>query len=659
MKKIIFIIILISILAIPFGLLIARADEASTAPPAPAEEEGAVVFPGGYFIPELYWIDSRGTNQSFVREYDGRGGNNNTLKPDIKDFFYRDRTKDGDSSWELGLSYPIMGDEHVHFYYDAGSNVTLKASIEGLTHRIGRYQYGVIVGGQYMQQPYGQGGAKSSTIDLTNGADFFINRQYLDFSLDFRIPKWHPVRWLLKFSDEMKNGQVERRYSVGPTQDLQYIARETKTFDAGFESKLGKKNALAGHYYVVQFNDTAPLIYSAGFADQTPWQQPNFVTRAGGVKLRGDLTENISYNLGYGSKNRKNLSTLNTIDISNFNAGISWRPDNNWIVNAKFQKNDTNRSKLLQTRFAPAIDALPLNNLYITVGELGVTYLGRNNLVLEGGYKYEQFSRPNANNHMETFTAPAAGLFNGPNDSNYKATLSLGLKAVPVKNVNIEVLYKNISSDKPDFRRGVAGQGNNFSAALEYLPSDMFMAFANYNNNDQKSNDGTFTDRLTTYDLGFIAKINSKWGITGRYGLEDGLYTSDFYWFYSGALPHGAPKPNEYGTPFEYKNNILSGEIYYNIKEGTKLRGVYTETKSTATNRITTGSERFPVGTGVVTELVPLNIRIRRGTIGIDYKVKTNYSLFLDFGMESWADTFNTINNGSATIIQGGINTRW
>lgn len=661
MKKIFFIIILIAILAIPFGLLIAGAEEAApAAPPAAPEEEGAVVFPGGYFIPEIYWVDPRGTNQDFVREYDGRGGKDNTMKPDIKELFYRDRTKDGSSSWELGLSYPVMGDEHIHFYYDGGSNVTFKTSIDGLTHRLGRTQYGVIVGGQFRPQPFAAG-STTSIADISGGADYFLNRQFLDFSLGFRIPRWHAVRWLLKFNDEFKNGQVERRFSSGtPVSTLQSIDRETKTLEASFESKLGKKNALAGSYYIVQFTDNAPNIIRNGLLDNTPWQQPDFLTRGGGVKLRGDLTENVSYNLGYSSKNRKNLNTLNTMDIRNFNAGISWRPKDNWIVTARFQKNDTTRSKLLQSRFSPATDALPVNNLYITVGELGVTYLGHNNLVLEGGYKYEQFSRPNASNHTETYFAPAAGLLNGPNDSNYRATLSLRLKAVPVKHVNFEAMYKNISSDKPDFTRGVAGRGNDFSAGLEYLPSDVFMAFANYDNNDQRSNNGTYTSKLTTYDLGFFAQLAPKWNLTGRYGLEDGLDTSDFYWADPAVaqwLP--GPMPTQFGAPFEYKNKILFGEISYKIREGAKLRGTYTETQSTATNRVTTISAFFGAGVPVVSELVPLDIKIRRATVGVDYRVKSNYSLFLDFGIESWVDNYNTSNSGSANILQTGINTKW
>lgn len=649
-------------------------------------------------IPSVKGI-SGNLNQDWVREYDRR------VYPALDIGYFNAFWKKGNGIFRFNLIEPFSdGSDSASISWSYPS-FNFEADTNGIYHRLAVFRQSRILNGSYnviqpspggvFAAPY-SGQANGMLLDLGSPDEKYF-MYYRNTNAKVTVGNPFKTQFYASLWSDDRSGHQQLRLRditiatnpIGehPSNWIPYaLNMRSSDLDVGLDTTVWKA-AVRVSYLSSSFANNIPGIpVFVSVAPATLPSSPTVIDFPGfsgnGFRITANapVGNKVIVHGDFLSKDRKNSFTEYSAKINYFRGGVSYRPNNDWFFSGTYRyfdsKTSTNGSYTVPFTTPgglndPAAARYDYNN---ATYQAEARYTGWKRVKIGFGYRVQKDKRGDAAlmGHIvsDHNTALGRGLvdeLNAPNLNNTKRLFYAHLSARPTDYLNFSLDYKNQSASKDDFTKGVPANYQRWGVDLNYTPNDRVSAYFNYFNLKENAVDFQFDNKLNSTTAGFWATPTGKWGIGGFWTKEEGDSTFNFNW--AGKSGGFNIQFGPQASTYTHSSQTWGVDGMLPFGRAFRLWGKFARTlgsgslPTTLFNNITVvnGPDANNPGilTNTITNMNPLDTKSTVFNIGLEWDLKSNSTVRLDFVKGSWVDNVNIGNNGDYSSVWASWFTKW
>lgn len=605
---------------------------------------------------------------------------------------------------ELGLFDFSMKDigsteEMMNFALDYKSTFKASAKWETLSHRMNPLRHGQIVNGQW----------RPNHIALTTGVERFVyqngsNQVFNDDPnvLDFKVKrtesevnaavfaKDNSARWLsLQYWSTLKQG---KKYSQTATNNLGVGDVNNTKIDLtlGLGTNIGDSSALSLDIVRNEFRDDSEevKVRPALVVPLLPHWSDHQMTGAE-MKWRYNVDKKLSLTGAITGRQRENLINQYkaNIGVMAFNAAYLATDKLSFVgrLYARYFEIDENMGFRGFNASGATGTLKQLDKLHVR-SEFTANFRPVEKVHTKASYKMEVIHRRDAPSQVYTGDALYAdGTFlpkftaaNNVSNDEVKHTGSLGITVELPLGIEAEGGYKKFYANRPAFINQATKSDDVTARVSVPLPGHVeFMVGGDYTK-ESNANEGSYYHlSRNAYYTGLDWEHNNKMflGMDGSYEIIKYNINEYYQIFNQGAAAVTAPgnvnMPHEGGALHRQWNTTVGAHARVVCPKGFVVKGNGSYTWSIVTNPVNFGwnavqaaslpaSAFTPAGT-YVNDIQPSEVRVARGTLGLDYTPEKFKSLtaHASYTVTDWVDKVDSYMSGRASVAQLGASMKF
>lgn len=614
-------------------------------------------------------IDERSNTQGFVREYDGSqidvvGRQKDAVETDIWL-----RTGFGNGLLDLGVKDINSSDESAFLDLVLGSYLSLNGNLDILTHRQAVTRNGTIIDGVW--EPNG------TLTDLVSDQHLLYKRAEGEFRLRLAYPGHPSYRLVSTYWEEHEKGsrplayynRVNHKKYVG----VQNLDRFTKDISAGVEADIGK-GGVTYDYTARRFDERASTIdenytgMKSGFENKYLKIVPNQKMNRHRIGFRYRLSS--SFFVAAGASSRKRDNELNDFKLRSYSGHLSmaYRPTKNLRITGRFYDRIVQIDE--RTNFED-YDHEALD-FYSLKADIKARYTGVDHAVFTLGYKPEHTYRRHTKDATEHFMNDATyldGTFVAAEthenkveskDTKHKFHAGAGIE-LPM-DAELDLNYDLLLANRPAYESSPTNSHDRGIMLTVPCPQG-YTLMAGWDNHSSENKEASFTNYKRSLNRFLVGAqwVEKKGRYTAgiNYGLEDGKDKIDVYWgdTNTGYGCGGACQLRyEAGTPYEYKNSVLSGNVNANLSKGINV----SVNSSYATSKAAMVTTKVDDGTTVnIPKVNPTDIRMFKWGVSVGYEITKDVTARMGYYQDHWMDKYDDRNDGRANVAELALSAKF
>jgi hypothetical protein len=629
-------------------------------------------------MPQWYGLDPDG-NQSSVREYDGREYD----VVDISEFLLSGLTDD--ALYHILLRDPISGDADAEVLVDKSYWLSFEAIFSSLTHRFADDRNALVVNGIPTFQnrvPWAPGDPvpvlSSDVLDVLSTDRHMMERNVTTIGAGF-TPAWMgTLRLTGSFWREDETGHqilAFRSESMSRKTLLTVpIDRQTTETEVGFDGGGGKM-AYAYRHGRREYSSAAPpdlSVYIPVEDDITDRMVPaNNHTDTDEAVARLEVASNAWLTASWTDRQRRNETSGGHWDVTTASASFAMRPSRDLHITARWR--DTDQDTNLVSR-VPG-DGSHVISRDIKVASLDASYYGIPRTVLRAWAKRRDVDRSDQGIGVVTEGEVAA--------SSRTDTWGLGLTHRPMRGATLKLDWRNERVDDPAFAYipGVVGEdnpprpdeqtllpygggmpkeGDDIRARFTFAPTSYYTLYADYNRLKEDRDQVNYHSKDKQWLVGGWAALSDRWSVHAEASRMEGDRGEN--WVIIGRtddngtpedptddIPADLPWPAPEHVIYDYESRVYSGGVTFAASPTVRLFSNLYRTSAEGTLRPLGWSEF--IAPDVINGVSPVNLNIRKYSVGVGWDVDPVTTLIVEAGRERWHDFIDSTQSGRAEFV--------
>jgi len=622
-------------------------------------------------------------DRRYVQEYDGR--HSGSLEADVEFSGLGSETYVDFGGY--GLNGPNAGG---YFDMNIGPRLAVKGKFSKLTHRVPVAKTGVIMNGRFVS-PLGRNVDIYATLipqttDYTQDARVQFDRTEAEARVVYSLPNYNDSKLTAGIWQEDEIGTMPGRYSQNVDQATAIdVNRQTRDLSLGLNSGIGD-GAFSAEYTQRNFSDSAKMTVSSTGVDGSlikvdKPQIPSHVMNLYDIRFRTGAGKAIPVTGALTARTRTSGHNKYTGSAYSATVGASYKPAKKLSLSARaysrvagIYENQSfvdDKGKAWGTSGGPEAQ-INHSNL---AGDLKAHYEFSDKLSFNGGYKYENNYRKNAQHYEEEFTGQATyqdGTFISSNTQSNavavqdtKQTMTVGLSAMLPFDAELEAGYMKMTANHAVFESLATDQNLGEVSLNLPLPASLnLMASASYlDEKNEKSNLTDSTLHQNSYFGGLDWAGSSRFSAGIDYAYEQASYRSTGYFGAANNVTGTVQVTNllrEPGMLYRYENNVYGYHARVKLDKEFSLTGRGSYTVSRGANPVNLNTFRGTTSV-TVTNLAPMDIRIASGGFTLKYApvAYKDITASLGYRRDMYLDKVVTANSGSVNTMNVALSAKF